>query len=129
MSTWMRAAQTVYFDRAGVELDPGGIGKGYAVDRMVDVLKRNGVKIAFVAGSGSSIYGLGAPPDEPRGWAVKIKDPWDQRKTLAEVLVGRIRPCPPPGVTKSFFGRKVRSTPILWTRGPDIRRREVFRFR
>jgi FAD:protein FMN transferase len=79
------AAQTVFFDRAGVELDPGGIGKGYAVDRMVDVLKRNGVKIAFVAASGSSIYGMGAPPDEPRGWAVKIKDPWDQRTTLAEV--------------------------------------------
>src|SRR4029077_8732413 len=37
------AAQTVRFDRPGVELDPGGIGKGYAVDRMVDVLRRNGV--------------------------------------------------------------------------------------
>src|SRR4051812_46143584 len=49
-------AQTVWFDRPGVELDPGGIGKGYAVDRMVDVLKQNGVRIAFVAGSGSSIF-------------------------------------------------------------------------
>jgi hypothetical protein len=35
-----RAARTVRFDRPGVELDPGGIGKGYAVDRMVEVLKR-----------------------------------------------------------------------------------------
>src|ERR1051326_3524368 len=33
-----RVAQTVKFDQPGVELDPGGIGKGYAVDRMVDVL-------------------------------------------------------------------------------------------
>ena len=79
------AAGTVRFDRPGVELDPGGIGKGYAVDRMVEVLKRNGVGIALVAGSGSSIYGMGAPPDEPRGWPVKIKDPWDNRKTMAEV--------------------------------------------
>src|SRR5215472_6089782 len=54
-------AQTVQFDRAGVELDPGGIGKGYAVDRMVDVLKRKGIEIALVARSGTSIYGLGAP--------------------------------------------------------------------
>jgi thiamine biosynthesis lipoprotein len=44
------AAGTVWFDRPGVEMDPGGIGKGYAVDRMVDVLKQNGVKIALVAG-------------------------------------------------------------------------------
>ena len=79
------AAGTVRFDRPGVELDPGGIGKGYAVDRMVEVLKRNDVRIALVAGSGSSIYGMGAPPDEPKGWPVKIKDPWDNRKTMAEV--------------------------------------------
>jgi len=79
------AAGTVRFARPGIEIDPGGIGKGYAVDRMVDVLKRNGVTNALVAGSASSIFGLGAPPDEPRGWQVKIKDPWDQRKTLAEV--------------------------------------------
>ena len=39
----------------------------------------------MVAGWGSSIYGMGAPPDEPLGWPVKIKDPRDNRKTLAEV--------------------------------------------
>jgi thiamine biosynthesis lipoprotein len=80
-------AQTVWFDRKGVELDPGGIGKGYAVDRMVDVLKQHGVAIALVAGSGSSIYGLGAPPSEPRGWPVDIKDPWDHTHTRAEVFL------------------------------------------
>ena len=79
------AAQTVRFLRPGVEIDPGGIGKGYAVDRMVEVLKRNGVKSAMVAGSASSIYALGAPPDEPKGWEVKIKDPWEQRKTLEQI--------------------------------------------
>jgi FAD:protein FMN transferase len=78
-------ARTVRFDRPGVEMDPGGVGKGYAVDRMVEVLRQNGVQTALVAGSGSSIYGMGAPPDEPRGWPVKIKDPKDSRKTLAEV--------------------------------------------
>jgi thiamine biosynthesis lipoprotein len=80
-----RTARTVRFLRAGVEMDTGGIGKGYAVDRMVEVLRRKGVTIAFVAGSGSSIYGLGAPPDEPKGWPVKIKNPWDQRKTAADI--------------------------------------------
>jgi thiamine biosynthesis lipoprotein len=79
------ANRTVRFLRPGMEIDPGGIGKGYAVDRMVDVLRRNGVQIALVAGSGSSIYGMGAPPDEPKGWLVKIKNPWDQSKTIADV--------------------------------------------
>lgn len=81
------AARTVWFDRPGVELDPGGIGKGYAVDRMVEVLKKKGVKAALVAGSGSSIYGLGAPPGKPQGWSVEIKNPWDSTKTSAEIFL------------------------------------------
>jgi len=81
------SAGTVSFDRPGVELDPGGIGKGYAVDRMVDVLKRLGFEIAYVAGSDSSIYGLGAPPTEPRGWRVEIKDPRNPRRAVAEVFL------------------------------------------
>jgi len=79
--------QTVRFDRAGVELDPGGIGKGYAVDRMVDVMKRNDVHIALVSGGGSSIYGLGAPPDEPRGWPITIRMPGDPHATAADVFL------------------------------------------
>jgi thiamine biosynthesis lipoprotein len=82
-----RTAGTVWFDRAGVELDPGGIGKGYAVDRMVDVLRQKGFMVALVAGSGSSIYGMGAPPSEPRGWRIEIKNPWDVSKTAAEVFL------------------------------------------
>ena len=81
------AARTVRFDRPGVELDPGGIGKGYAVDRMVAILRRMSVDTALVAASGSSIYGLGAPPDSPRGWPVDIEDPWDQRRKVAEVFL------------------------------------------
>lgn len=81
------AARTVWFDRPGVELDPGGIGKGYAVDRMVDVLRQKGFHTALVAGSGSSIYGMGAPPSEPRGWRIEIKNPWNTRQTSAEVFL------------------------------------------
>jgi thiamine biosynthesis lipoprotein len=80
-------AGTVWFDRPGVELDPGGIGKGYAVDRMVDVIQQRGFHTALVAGSGSSIYGLGAPPDEPRGWRIDIKDPWHPGKSTTEVYL------------------------------------------
>jgi thiamine biosynthesis lipoprotein len=81
------AAQTVWFDRPGVELDPGGIGKGYAVDRMVNVLRRQGFEIALVSGSDSSIYGMGAPPTQPKGWRVNIRDPRSARRTVAEVFL------------------------------------------
>jgi FAD:protein FMN transferase len=80
-------AQTIQFDRLGMELDPGGIGKGYAVDRMVEVLKRRGVRIALVSASGSSIYGMGAPPTDPAGWRIPIRDPADPQKSAAEVFL------------------------------------------
>lgn len=81
------AEQTVRFDRSGVELDPGGIGKGYAVDCLVDVLRQRGFQIAFVAGSESTMYGMGAPPTEPKGWRVGIKDPRNPRRMVDEVFL------------------------------------------
>ena len=79
--------RTVRFDRPGVEIDPGGVGKGYAVDQMVAVLRARGIRNALVAASGSSIFGLGSPPDEPRGWSLSIADPWDHRKNAAQVFL------------------------------------------
>jgi FAD:protein FMN transferase len=81
------AASTVRFDRAGVELDPGGIGKGYAVDRMVDVLRANNVSAALVSAGGSSIFGLGAPPENVQGWSVPIRAPGNPHGTAAEVVL------------------------------------------
>src|SRR5574338_1636871 len=58
------ANQTVRFDTAGVEIDPGGIGKGYAVDRMADILKRKGITSGFISGGRSSMYAIGNPRQE-----------------------------------------------------------------
>jgi thiamine biosynthesis lipoprotein len=82
-----RATRTVRFDRPGVELDPGGIGKGYAVDRMVEVLKQHGVRAALVSAAGSSVYGMGAPPDDPRGWRMEITAPGALDTMAGEVFL------------------------------------------
>jgi thiamine biosynthesis lipoprotein len=80
-------SRTVRFDCAGVELDPGGIGKGYAVDCMVEILRRRGFTNALVTASDSTMVGMGAPPEEPRGWRVGIKDPRNRRRTVDEVYL------------------------------------------
>jgi thiamine biosynthesis lipoprotein len=79
--------RTVRFALPGVELDPGGIGKGYAVDRMVAVLKEQGIASALISAGGSSIYGLGAPAGQPQGWEVKIRHPKDARKIVAQLYL------------------------------------------
>jgi len=80
------ADQTVRFTRKNLEIDPGGIGKGYAVDRIAQILKDNGIQHALVSGGGSSIYAIGAPPGE-RGWKIDIKDPHDPSKPIETVYL------------------------------------------
>ena len=82
-----RTASTVRFLRPGVELDPGGIGKGYAMDRMVGVLSDRRVRTAFLSAGGSSIYGLGAPPEDARGWVATIRDPLSPARIASEVFL------------------------------------------
>jgi thiamine biosynthesis lipoprotein len=81
------AARTVRFTRPGIALDPGGIGKGYAVDRMAAILRHAGVQSALVSAAGSSIYGAGAPPDEPRGWLISIRKPRSGDAIAADVYL------------------------------------------
>jgi thiamine biosynthesis lipoprotein len=57
-----------------MELDPGSIGKGFAVDSVVALLRENEVHSAFISAGGSTLYGLGAPPDKA-GWPVEVPDP------------------------------------------------------
>jgi len=73
------ASRTIAFDEPGVELDLGGIGKGYAVDRVVGLFRRRQIAAALVSAGGSTIYALGAPPGRD-GWTVAIQDPIDSRK-------------------------------------------------
>jgi thiamine biosynthesis lipoprotein len=80
------ASQTVRFAKKGVELDPGGIGKGYAVDRIAQILKDEGVQHALISGGGSSIYAIGAPPDA-LSWKVDIKNPRHPSESVASVFL------------------------------------------
>jgi len=56
---------------AETQLDFGGIGVGFGIDRAIAVLRSQGIGHAFVDVSGDC-YGLGAPPGEPDGWRVDI---------------------------------------------------------
>jgi thiamine biosynthesis lipoprotein len=73
----------VRLSREGMLLDPGGIGKGYAVDRAARVLKAAGVTSALVD-FGSSLIAIGAPPEEA-GWKIGVRDPRRQDGVLGQV--------------------------------------------
>jgi FAD:protein FMN transferase len=64
--------RTVSFGVAGVELNLGAIGKGYAVDRLGVLLRRRGVTRALVSAGGSSILAVGGHGD---GWTIDLTSP------------------------------------------------------
>lgn len=68
------AAGTVRFLRDGIELDQGGIGKGFAVDAAVRILRDDRVRAALLSAGSSTVYALGAPPGR-RDWRVVVRGP------------------------------------------------------
>ena len=69
--------RTISFEREGVLLDFGAVGKGYAVDEAVAILREAGVERAFLHGGTSTAYGIGTPKDG-RPWQVALPYPGGQ---------------------------------------------------
>ncbi|MDX1953810.1 MAG: FAD:protein FMN transferase [Verrucomicrobiota bacterium] len=65
---------TVWFDRPGIQLDPGAIGKGYAVDRAVQLLRDAGIDSALIHGGTSTVYGIGNQMDG-NPWNILLEAP------------------------------------------------------
>jgi thiamine biosynthesis lipoprotein len=61
----------VHLNSDCVSIDLGGIGKGYAVERAMQILQGAGIEHAVVNAGQSSIASLGHPPDRD-GWMVDL---------------------------------------------------------
>jgi thiamine biosynthesis lipoprotein len=94
-------SKTIAFDEPGVELDLGGIAKGYAVDRVVGWLRRRHVAAALISAGGSTIYGLAAPPGAD-AWEVMVQDPIDPRQ-IAFTLALKDRALSVAGASEKAF--------------------------
>jgi FAD:protein FMN transferase len=81
--------RTVAFDRAGVVINLGSIGKGYAIDRAVSLIKGHWWPTsALVHGGQSSVYAWGSPPGRFAGrWPIALRNPFDPSAPLATVWV------------------------------------------
>lgn len=62
--------QSVMLKKQGMRIDFGGIGKGYAQDEMMKVLKQNHIKSAMIEGGGNIV--VSDSPPATHGWAIVI---------------------------------------------------------
>jgi thiamine biosynthesis lipoprotein len=64
------ANRTAAFGQPGMQLDVGGIAKGYAADEALAALKHLGIRSALVAASGDLAFSN--PPPGQRGWRIGV---------------------------------------------------------
>jgi thiamine biosynthesis lipoprotein len=78
---------TVSFDRPGVRINLGSIGKGYAIDRAVDLIRAYWWPTSgLVHGGGSSVYAIGSPPGQLGGrWEIAVRNPFDPDRPLGVI--------------------------------------------
>jgi thiamine biosynthesis lipoprotein len=76
-------ARTLRFDEDGVQIDLGGIAKGYAVDVAAESLRARGVRDALVDLTGNMLA-MGHPADAA-GWRIGLRDPRDRMPYFARL--------------------------------------------
>ena len=67
-----------------VQVDLGGIGKGFAVDKMSELLGEWDIESALIHGGASSAIALG-PPADKKGWPVTLSSPWEPKKKFVSL--------------------------------------------
>ena len=75
---------TVQLTGGPVTIDLGGVGKGYAVDRMAELLCEWGIDAALIHSGASSVFAFGAP-NSMKGWPVTLSNPANHKQILARL--------------------------------------------
>lgn len=78
------ANHSVSLAKSGMQLDVGGIGKGYVAQAALDLIKQNGFSSAMVS-AGGSIVTLNAPGDN-KGWLIGINEPEEKEAIMPQML-------------------------------------------
>ena len=83
------ASHSVAFDKPGIVVNLGSIGKGYAVDRAAGVIRDHWWPTgALVHGGQSSVYALGSPPWRFGGrWEIAVRNPFRPEAPLGILRV------------------------------------------
>ncbi len=68
----------------GVRVDLGGIGKGYAIDQVLQILGDWSVDAGLIQSGQSSVFALGAPPGF-KHWSIALRDPVNHAEPLKRV--------------------------------------------
>jgi thiamine biosynthesis lipoprotein len=76
--------QTVYLEKSGMQLDVGGLGKGFVAQAALDLIRQHGFNCAMV-NAGGKIVTADAPAGS-KGWLIGINQPGEKENILPAML-------------------------------------------
>lgn len=120
------ATHAVALTRSPVRVDLGGVGKGYGVDRMAEMLRDWSIDRALIHGGFSSVLALDAP-EGSAGWPVTLSYPGHRDRALARLQLERISVSGSglekgPHIIDPRSGRPVAGKIATWSAAPDAAR-------
>ncbi|MEM7456597.1 MAG: FAD:protein FMN transferase [Planctomycetota bacterium] len=80
---------SIRFSVPGIRLNPGGIGKGFALDKMVDQIRAKDINDFVIHGGQSSVIAAGSsdPDDASAGWTIGLTHPTIPGVRLGEFVL------------------------------------------
>ncbi len=119
----------VALTKSPVRIDLGGVGKGYGVDRMAEMLREWSIDRALIHGGFSSVLAMDAPRGT-KAWPVTLSHPNNRNRTLARLELERIA-VSGSGVEKGRhiidprIARPVEGKLAAWSMAPDAARADA----
>ena len=77
---------TVALRTDGIRIDFGAVGKGYAADKIAQLLGEWGIKVALISAGQSTILPISIPAGM-LGWPLTLSDPADYSRLIAKILL------------------------------------------
>ena len=92
---------SVSFKKEGMQIDLGGIAKGYAADRAAFILKENGIENALID-LGGNVYAIGKNRNK-KHWKIGLQTPWEKRGEYYEVVEAKDTAVVTSGAYERYF--------------------------
>ena len=70
----------------GVRVDLGAVGKGYAIDQVLTILRDWSITAGLIHSGQSSVLAFGSPPGA-EAWTIALRDPVNDNETLERVTL------------------------------------------
>lgn len=113
--------------RGEIDIDLGGIGKGYALDKAFEILRDWSITNAFIHAGTSTVLAAGSPPDyksDKNGWPVGVAAGWEKTSPVNKVILkdralsGSGKEIKGEHIIDPFTGRPAQGHAAVWVSHP-----------